>query len=97
MKQRIPKRALFDIVREAREHGIGPRQLSRAIGYGHNHLSRIAIAMGMPPMPRLNSKTKELPDVLRQMISANYVDHKGVARKVAFCDHCGGTVRLQES
>ena len=96
MRQRIPKPILFDMVREAREHGIGPRQLGRAIGYSHNQLSRIGTMMGMPPLPRRNGN-KKMPDNLRHMISNNYVDRKGVAHKVVFCEHCGGTVRPQET
>lgn len=96
---RIAKRTLFELVEEARACGMGPRHLARLIGYNHQHMSRIAMALGLPKRERETgpvSWSERLVNML-QSVGADAVDTKHQQR----CQNCGtilcGTVRPQET
>lgn len=96
IRNRIPKSLLYEIVGEARKCGIGPRELGRAIGYSHEHLSYIARhELNLPPLKR--NAMGHWPDRLRDMAIEIAVGHKQVDGKVEKCCHCGGILRPLET
>jgi len=96
--RRVDKPTLYALVEESRACGMGPRHLARLIGYNHQHLSRIALVLGLPPRARSLSPVRWTERLVELIEIAGHTVDKEVLAPCPCCGKInGGIVRPQQT